>query len=479
MGEIRDSVISVRKEPWFYSVLLLSLVPLFPDYLCFPLVLVAFFLSVLDAKKQRRQISFGKLGIGMAVYLGYMGLSIVYSTDRRGSFWTFIMWSCLFLAYLSASTVLFSRRRLRSAILCMTTVTGVVGGIAVGQYLLREYAGWHLDDMFWEAVDRFVYGLLQIPVSNEDFGARVSGTFNNPNLLAAYLVLTIPFSIAFVLTGTRSKPKATARMALILAVYALGFSFCRGGYLAFIAVGGLLLLIYARRRFVMTVLTVMYIVLLIPNTISNRLISVIPSGGDASADSMVETLPEGDFELPDKLQQLEQDVTVSYQDDQSVSMRFVMWKRVIKSVAERPLFGAGAGIQTTQKTLSEAGLNFKHSHNLILEILAQGGIVSLLLFIGVLGLLAQRGFRMLRRRENKEIWLLGFAVFGACGALFVFGVFDFPLLTPRIICTCMLLMGITENGERLYLHNTDELHRIKSAEKNAKLQENTCNCDKV
>lgn len=452
MGEIRDSVISVYKAPWFYSVLFLTVTPLFPDYACFPLVIAAFLLSVWDAKLQGRRVTFGKLGTLMALYLGYMALSLLYTADFKSSFWTLVMWACMFLGLVAAVTVLYDRRRLRTAILCMGTVTGVVGGVAVLQYVLRETFKLPVDDMLWEPLDRAIYGVWGVAVSDVNFGARVSSTFNNPNLMAAYLSLTIPFAIAFVLTGNRSKPKAVARIALIMAVYALGFSFCRAGYLALIVVGCLLALLYIRKRFMMTLLTIIYVVLLIPTPVGNRLLSVIPTAPDQPADSIVETVPE-DIPLPDRLEQLEQDVVTQYEKDSSVSGRFQIWRVTAAAIKEKPLFGTGLGVGTTEKMLNAAKLEFKHAHNLPLEILAEGGVFSLLFFVSVLVATMVCGFRLLRQRDEKEAWLLGFAVFAACGALLVFGVFDFPLITPRLIATVMVLLGVTEAATRLYAPN--------------------------
>lgn len=133
-------------------------------------------------------------------------------------------------------------------------------------------------------------------------------------------------------------------------------------------------------------------------------------------------------------------------------MRFVMWKKVLLSVREHPLFGAGVGVQTTQDILSGYGLPFKHAHNLFLEILSEGGILSLFLFCCILRLLLRRGAALLKTPQHREAQLFGFAIIGALLALCVHGVFDFPLLIPRLLCTCMLLMGMTEAAARLYLH---------------------------
>lgn len=445
MSETKELMKTAIKEPWFYSVALLSITPLFPDYCCFLLVIGAFILALVDAKKRAVRVSFGKMGLILLAYLAYMALSLLYSADISSSFWTVVMWGCMFLGYLSFATVLHERKRLRAAVLCMTTATGIVGTVTVFQYILREGFGIHVSDKLWNGLDRLIYGILQIPLSDINFGDRVSGTFNNPNLLAAYLVMTIPFSIAFVMTGTRSKPKAVARIALILAVYALGFSFCRGGYLALIAVGLLLIVLFIRKKFIMTVLAVIYVILLIPPSISNRLTSVVPVSPDQPADAVqIET--DGDL-----LEQITQNVTATYEKDSSVNMRFVMWKEVLTTSVERPLFGAGFGIGSTQKVLGAADLEFKHAHNLFLELFAEGGIISLAFFFCIIGLLCVRGLKLLLHRENSEIWLLGFAIIGACAALCILGVFDFPLLTPRLILTCMLFIGITESAARVYL----------------------------
>lgn len=327
MGQLKDAYISVRREPWFYSVLLLTAAPLFSDYVSFPLIFASLFLALRDAKKNGRTPAFGKLGLLMAVYLLYMAFSLVYSTDFVGSFWSLMMWVSVFCAYVAAVTVLTDRQRLRAAVLCMTTVTGIVGGVAVLQYLLREVFHLQINGKLWFAADGFFYRLLNIPYSNESFGERMSGTFSNPNLLAAYLVLSIPFSIAFVLTGTRSKPKAAARISLIVAAYGLGFTFSRGGYLAIIAVGLLLCTLFIRKRFVMTVLTVIYVVLLIPPCIGNRLLSAVPQNTQQSASAVTERENERPASLSQAVDQIEKNMSEGYADDYSVHMRFVMWKR--------------------------------------------------------------------------------------------------------------------------------------------------------
>lgn len=476
MSQARDLVMGAVKEPWLYSVLLLCVTPLFPDYCCFILVFAAFACALADAHRYGRKMQIGKVGVMMLIYLGYMLLSLLYSDDKRSSFWTFMMWGCMLLGYFSLITVLTHRERLRGAILCMTSVTGIVGGVGVAQYFARSVLGLDVSDKLWSGLDRAIYGVLGMPLSEISFGDRVSGTFNNPNLFAAYLTLTIPFSIAFVMTGTRSKPKAGARIALVLALYAVGFSFCRGGYLVLLALGGVLLLLYVRRHFMMTVLTLLYIAILIPSSIGSRLVSALPKNIQQSADSVqmemqeIPRPPESEgLTAQEKLEQLSQQVTGGYRHDDSVSQRFVMWNTLLKEGCKRPLFGAGAGVGSTAKMLKAHDLDFKHAHNLFLEIFYEGGILSLLLLFGVLWLLCQRGARLLRRRSNREAFLLGFAIFGSCIALCILGVFDFPLLTPRLITTAMTLMAIAESAARIYLNGKEIVNERPCRQRNEEI----------
>ena len=455
MGELIDAYRSVRNKAWFYSVLLLAVIPLFPDYVSFPLCFVSLFLAYRDAHQRGKSIACGKLGLIMLALLGYMAISIVYSSDTLGSMWSWLMWLSMFAAYLSLATVLTSRYRLRTALLCMTVVMGVIATMAVGQYILRETFGLAVHYNFWEPLDRIVYGALDIPLSVNIFGIRICGTFNNPNLLAAYLVLVIPFAVAFTMTGKTSKPKAWARIALTLAAYALGFSFSRGGYIALIVVGLLLMAMYLRKKFIMTVLTTLCIILLIPPTISNRLLSVIPSNVQDSAVSVEELENElgsdGDLSIDDKIEILGESMAGQYKTDDSVRMRFVMWKEILHNFLRHPLLGTGAGVCTTQDTLQAAGLGFKHAHNLFLEILSEGGLIALALFGCILYVLIKYAWQMLHRRAHHETKLLGFAIIGSCIALLSHGVFDFALLTPRLISLAMILLGITDAAAHMYL----------------------------
>lgn len=454
MGEIRESLKSVYRQPWFYSVLLLSMVPFFPDYVSFVLVLLSFGCAVVDARRREAKVSFGRFGFMLAAYIGYMAFSLIYSIDFAGSFWSTVMWTVMFLGYLAMATVLIDRHRLRIATLCLTGVTGAVGLVSMVQYICRSYFGVYVNDQLWEDVDKIVYGFLNIPTSAWDFGYRVSGTFSNPNIVAAYLIMTIPFCMGYVLTGTSSKPKALARIALVLSAYGVGFSFSRGGYLALLVIGACLVVFHARKKFVMTVLAAIYIMMLVPPAVGQRMATVVPENPSLPADSLMNTeVEESPENLEDFITQMEQNASDKYAGDHSVQMRFAIWGETMRAVLKRPLLGYGAGTAVSEKILVAGGYQYRHTHNLVFEILLQGGVMGLVLAGGILALVVIRGWRLLHHRKNSEAWWLGFATFGFIAAMCIHGLVDYPLLTPRLICTVMLSLGIIESAGRVYLHS--------------------------
>lgn len=455
MGEIRDSLQSVYRQPWFYSVLCISIVPLFPDYVSFILVLLSFGFAVMDANRREAKISFGRFGMMLAAYIGYMALSLIYTVDFTGSFWSLMMWLTMFLGYLSMATVLINRRRLRTVVLLLTGVTGAVGAVSAVQYIARSYFGiFTVSDQLWKSFDKVVYGWLNIPATTWDFGYRVSGPFSNPNLIAAFLIMTIPFCIGYVLTGTSSKPKTLARVALVLSAYGVGFSFSRGGYLALIFVGVFLLIFHARKKFVMTVLAAIYIVMLVPPAVGQRMVTVVPQNPSQSADSLMDTeLEESPETLEDFISQMEQSGSDKYKGDHSVQMRFAIWGETLRAFLKRPIFGYGTGTVVSEKILSQSGLYYHHTHNLLFEILLQGGIVGVLLVLGIFVLLCIRGWKLIQHRKNSEAWWFGFGTLGFIAAMCIHGLVDYPLLTPRLICTVMLLLGLIESAGRIYLHS--------------------------
>lgn len=90
--------------------------------------------------------------------------------------------------------------------------------------------------------------------------------------------------------------------------------------------------------------------------------------------------------------------------------RMAIWDITMEKISQAPLFGYGF----VDRFVRQKELNVyygNHAHNLLLELLYQGGIVNLLFFAGVVFLV---GWRVYRHRKTTESKLITVAFLGWC-----------------------------------------------------------------
>ncbi len=140
--------------------------------------------------------------------------------------------------------------------------------------------------------------------------------------------------------------------------------------------------------------------------------------------------------------------------DGAITERLNVWKVIADNIAERPLFGVGPGTYNTWALLRDAGIDAPHAHNIALQLLAEGGIVGLVLMGTVFALLIRAGIRLYKgagKTAPRSARLLGVAFLAFTAALLVDGIVDFPLLTPRLVGTFSLAAAFADGGCRLHL----------------------------
>ena len=136
-ARILDIKINLR-QPWLLCVLLIAVIPLFPEYISPFLAVGALIAAHFDAKARRRDFVVGGLGKLLLLYIVYMAVTIIFSANPFNSVTTVLMWVMAFLVYVSLTTVLSNRHRFDTALFCVTLIAGVVGLIACMQYVLRR-----------------------------------------------------------------------------------------------------------------------------------------------------------------------------------------------------------------------------------------------------------------------------------------------------------------------------------------------------
>lgn len=253
----------------------------------------------------------------------------------------------------------------------------------------------------WQDVDMF-----------SQIEGRVVSTFENPNVLAEYLIMMLPLMLVAVILS--KKPRA--RFALLLATAATGgclvYTWSRGAWLGFLIGMLIFLLLYSKKT-----LTALLLCLL-----------------------GVPFLP---FVLPDSI--VQRFTSIGNMGDSSTSYRVNIWRGVIDMLGDFWQSGIGIGYRPFREIYPfyslEAIEAAPHSHNLYLQITVELGIVGLLVFIALLFFYTQSSLSLHKKDSRREA-LISTAIF--CGILSVLaqGMTDYIWYNYRVFLMFWLLIGL-------------------------------------
>lgn len=423
-----------RIEPWFITVVLAALLPLLPEYIAPFLGVGALVCAYRDARRHQRVFTIGPLGKLMLVYLLFLSVGILYSHNAMSAFTSWLMWAAMLTAYVALHTVLTDRRRMDVALFGVSVAAGGVGGIACIQYFLRIACGFNGHLQLWYPLDTLVYQLSPVGINMEVVGNRACSTFTNPNIMAEYLVAVIPFVALYAFNRQRSRSRMIARGCLILAVGGVFFSFSRGCYLALLAIGCVFAVANVHRLW-LAFLSGFAVVALTPQAVIDRLFSIQKVKRSVAPPTMT-TAPTAA-------------AMAAVGADKAINERFQVWHACLQSFFDHPLLGIGAGTGNTNAMLLSHGLNVPHAHNIVLQLLVEGGIVGL-------GIFAVAGFKALQTsvrlaRHSGESRRSGVAILAFLAAFCVSGMVEFPLFTPKLVGVFLLALALVDGAGRLYL----------------------------
>ena len=414
---MREKLRAVRAEgfPFLMAIFCVVAMPVAPEYAAPVLAIAAFLFAFFDAR-HKGGLRIGTLGKLLLLYIAYSAIGILYSAHRGNSLATVAMWVVMFLMYLTLTTVLTSRKRIRIALFLFASAAGLIGFIACAQYGLRNILDIQsVPAQFWDKIDRIFYEYFPMTVDLDSNGGRVCGTFNNPNVLAEFFVMSIPLVGFYGFHGKRTPSRLLGRCLTLLAVFGAVVSLSRGAYIALLAMLLLLILTHIRKisPFAMCLVAA---VSLVPEAVISRFLSI----GDG---------------------------------DHSIFERFDVWGVAIQAIIEDPLFGSGPGISNFWEYLTSMGVTAPHSHNLVLQLLIEGGFIGLFLMFLVGTRLLQDSMELLGRSRQTAPIGLAFLIFAV--AFVVHGMVDFPFLSPKLVGTFCIVLGFFDGLSAPYL--TDRL----------------------
>ncbi len=255
---------------------------------------------------------------------------------------------------------------------------------------------------------------------------RAEGTFTHPNVLAFNLLLAIPAALVLALEARRPAIRVICLVAAGLAIAGLMLTLSRGGL-----VGGvislLVLLAWPRfRRYAFALLTVLALFALFN----------LNSLQDTSTVSLVG----------------KRIATLATSEGQQGGRRLDIWSDTPRMVIDRPFLGVGEGnypnVSPDYGIRDIGGLPFDHAHNIALTIVAETGLIGLLLFGGFAVAVGRMGAQALRGRR-PGIYPPALAVVAALTGLLVTSIGEYPPRTNVVMALILIEVGVLAGYNRL------------------------------
>ena len=189
----------------------------------------------------------------------------------------------------------------------------------------------------------------------------ITGLFNNPNYLAAWLNIIWPFSLAFIFFDNKNKIKILFKILLIFAISLLIIlTTSRAGLLCLLLS---IFIMYAQKikSWILTFISGIYFYItlflasfLFQSELKNLITKIIPRG-----------------------------IWINFTNLEYENLdisRLGIWRYALNFISERPIFGHGSN-SFTSLLFTELGIWKGHSHNLPLELIVNYGIPAALLIL--------------------------------------------------------------------------------------------------
>lgn len=430
------------KQPYFLALFLIALVPFFPEYASFLLILGAAFFTYRDLRKNPHPFRIESIGKLLLIYCSYMTITSLFSITPLQTALASAMWWYFFLGYLLLVNLLTNQKRVDGFLLCITFVAAIIGLISCVQYRLSFLVGTNITSI-WNWLDKMVFELVPFKLTLMSYPLRAYATFPNPNMLAQYLVMVAPFVTCFNFMRRHEGLRFFSRVSLFLTFAGVLFSFSRGGYMAMIFLAVALIIINFRRRFAAVSLYVISTLLFLPEEVVNRFFTIRTNiSNTVQINTSNSVKPSGNTTTTTS------DI-INNSGEALVGDRWKIWQRAFDCIEEKPWFGYGAGTEPSATLFREVGINSPHAHNILFQLMIEGGVVSVICVAAILLVALYNGYRLMRNGSDSSFWI-GFAVAAFVVCFTIHGVVDYALTTPKLICCFISLLALCEQAIQLY-----------------------------
>ena len=374
---------SVFAKPFFWSALAVLLAPVAPTMIVLIAVLAGFgslFLRMITDASLR--LDRGRISRWMLIYALVYAVSAVFSVthaDKMSYALTLVF--TLFTIVLATSA---QRRTDAHTLIYLMVISGFL--VAAYGFFLTFTGAENLGN--W--VDKTSFGGLQ----------RMYSTLDNPNMLAHYLLLTIPLGVAVIINAKNANARIAGIIATLAMLAAMLMTYSRGGWLGLALSAFVFLVLLDRRVVSLGIAGVFGLLAVMPRTVISRLLSI----GNIS--------------------------------DSSTTYRIYIWKGSARMLTDHWLFGIGPGVEAFRAVYPYYALDAivaPHAHSLYLMTLCETGVIGFAALMGViLSVFRTAGTAIRSEKDSADRVYLIAAISGLTGYLFQ-GATDWSFYNYRVM----------------------------------------------
>lgn len=243
--------------------------------------------------------------------------------------------------------------------------------------------------------------------NNPDITTRVFSVFGNPNILAEYLIMAIPVSVALFWGSRRLIKKLIFLLTSMILAGTLVLTLSRGGWLGFAFGIFVFILLVEKRLFLLCIPVGVLSLFVLPQSIINRIL------------------------------------TIGSLTDSSNAYRIKIWQITTDIIRDHWIAGVGFGYIPFKKTYETyiRTMPIFHAHNTYLEIAAELGIVGILLFIILIFVIYKYAIINSIKSKDKYIKIITAGLLAGVASLLFHGLVEHVLYLPRIIITFWTMIG--------------------------------------
>ncbi|WP_202906828.1 O-antigen ligase family protein [Abyssisolibacter fermentans] len=279
----------------------------------------------------------------------------------------------------------------------------VFAGVLVSLYGLYQFqAGVQLDKAWVDTVN------------NPDVVIRVYSVFGNPNILAEYLIMILPFSLALFWSSKRLIKKIIFLCTTLILIVALVLTSSRGGWVGF-AFGLIVFILLVDKRWLLGAIPIGVVsIFIMPASIINRIISI------------------------------------ANLNDSSIVTRLKIYSITLDIIKDNWLLGVGFGYLPFKNTFTIyiRTMNVFHAHNMYLETVAEMGIFGLIALLLLIFVVFKYAIISIRKTKGY-LSVMSAGAIAAFASIICHGLFDSILYIPKIIITFWILISFIISMNRL------------------------------